>query len=910
MNAALPRRISLSGWKAIRVCSSCAVRLVLCLAVLVWICRGAIADEDVSSSPESSPTPAPRLLTTEHATLQVSRLNVALELTNAYQPDGVRYLAIQLGFRNAGTDEIVVVSNLSRLLIGNTEYPRAQSSKDLRNYPVLIRGESEQTLEGLQGENKITVPAGGELVKAWMVFAGLPPDRELPPITLKIETSTGPLDLELTRIENEGLDLQLERLGPAGRVGIARLSGDLNAINVPRFAELITGYAEQGVSRLVVSFQPGSAIGDDLTEEWLVMEHDDENERLKYYPVWPGLIHQAVYTNLPGHGDESGEYLASSEAEAVQKVTRDLMPGLDRATLIREVRDGHPMIRRAILFNAGDVIANDDWQLVAAVLNSTDPVFNDSVIREAAIQALRSATSPQVVRLLEGLVRHSPPREAVWALKSLNESQQAEAQQLVVRLASDPVVQDRVGFASIIRAMGESHDERSLPLFRSAISNADPLIREAALEQLLRLGGDRRLELMTIAMADSYEPIRDRAFSALLVKRSPEEQALFEREVMNRAKAGRHDDLTLHAMQKIRNPETLPLILNWIDEKPSEDLALVTTYAEVGGAGQVGALIERYSRFSPDSQAYVLHLLSATNHPDARRMAREGLMSNDETVYRAGKILMVEWGDDEAVAALVDVIEKSTPNFNHRAHEMVVGLGLIGSQAASRALVAMENSSNWNTQEHGRAGLEVLRQRSPLAIWLGAASEKANSGEFQSALEILNLAMEIEPDSGQVYNSLGFAQMGLVRGLSGQEKADMIQQAKANFEKALAQSPNDHNPLTGVAICLANEGQYETAIQMVDTPLLLTRNQKQPVFLYNVACVYGVSIDQLLKQPDTPARASRLKLYQTKGMQFLSSAVQQEFGSVRLMEEDPDLNSLRGLPGFKRLMTKIMEDGP
>lgn len=883
---------------------------MLCLAVLLWSCGGAIAEDDAPAAHETRPSSAPRLLTSANATLQVSRLSVALELTNAYQPDGVRYLAIQLGFRNAGTDEIVVVSNLSRLLIGNTEYPRAQSSRELQHAPILIRGESEQKLEALQGENMITVPAGGEMVKAWMVFAGLPPDRELPPITLKIETSTGPLDLELTRIENEGLALTLERIGPAGRVGIARLSGDLNAINIPRFAELINGYAEQGVTRLAVSFQPGSSIGDDLTEEWLVMEHEEENERLRFCPVWPGLIREAVYANLPGHGDESGEYLASSEAEAVQKVTRDLMPGLDRATLTREIRDGHPMIRRAVLFNAGDLIANDDWQLVAGVLNSKDPVFADPAIREAAIQALRSATAPQVVPLLEELVRHSPPKEAVLALRSLNESQQAEAQQLAVRLASDSTIQDRVGLASILHAVGESHDERWLPLFRSAFTNADPLIREAALEQLLRLGGERRLEMMSAAMADSYEPIRDRAFNALLAERSSDEQALFENEAMNRAKAGRHDDHTLLAMQKIRNPATLPLILKWIDEKPSEDLALVSTYAEVGGAGQVGALIERYSQLSPDSQAYVLRLLSAINHPDARKMVREGLLASENLVYQVCKSLMVEWGDDEAVAALVEAIEKSTPGYVHRADEMVVGLGLIGSQAARRALVAMENSSNRETHRQGREGLKILRQRSPLAVWLGAAGEKTNSGEFQNAIEILNLAMEIEPDSGQVHNSLGFAKMGLVRGLSGEEKALMIQQAKIHFEKALAESPNDHNPLTGVAICLANEGQYESAIQMVDTPLLLTKYIAESVYYYNVACVYGVAIDQLLKQPDTPARASRLKLYQTKGMLFLSSAVQMEFGNVRLLEEDPDLNSLRGLPGFKRLMTKIMEDGP
>ena len=882
------------------------------MVLLLSILNRSSAEDD---APESATQLHPRLLTPADATLQVSRLNVALELTNAYQPDGVRYLAIQLGFRNAGTDEIGVVSNLSRLLIGNDEYPRVQSSQELRYYPVLIRGESEQTVEGLQGENTITVPAGGKSVNAWMLFAGLPPARELPPMTLKIETSTGPLDLELTRIENEGLDLQLERIGPAGRVGIARLSGDLNAINVSRFAELISGYADQGVTRLVVSFSPHSSIGDDLTEEWLVMEHEEENERLRFFPVWPGLIKQAVYAKLPGHGDESGEYLASSEAEAVQKVTRDLMPALDRATLMREVRVGHPLIRRAILFNAGDVIANDDLQLVADFLNSKDPAFADPAIRRAAIQALRSAISPQSAPLLERIVRDGSPQDALLALKSLSESQQAEAQQLAMRLASEPVVQERVGLTAIMRAVGESHDERWLPLFQTAFIHANPLVREVALEQLLRLGVGQRLDLIKAALADSQDPIRDRAFEALLAERSSEEQPLFEREVMNRVKANRKDDRTLLALREIRDPAALPQILKWIDERPGEDLLLVTTYVEVGGAEQIGGLIERYPRLSPDSQAYVLRMLFAVNHPDARRMIQSGLLSEEETVYRVCKLLMVEWGDEEAVAALVDAIEKSIPNHVSRANEMVEGLGLIGSRAAKQALVAMENSGNWDTQRLAEFGMMILRQRSPVAIWLGAATEKTNSEDFLGAIEILNLAMDIEPDSAQVYNSLGYAQMGLVRGLSGSEKADMIKLAKANFEKALTFSPNDHNPLTGVAICLANEGLYESAIRMVDTPLLLTKilltkNQSQSVFYYNVACVYGVSIDQLLKETDTPERATKLKMYQAKAMKFLYSAVQLGFGNARLLNSDPDLNSLRDLPEFKKLSAKIMEVGP
>ena len=68
-------------------------------------------------------------------------------------------------------------------------------------------------------------------------------------------------------------------------------------------------------------------------------------------------------------------------------------------------------------------------------------------------------------------------------------------------------------------------------------------------------------------------------------------------------------------------------------------------------------------------------------------------------------------------------------------------------------------------------------------------------------------------------------------------------EAKANCEKALQLSPDNANALAGLAICLAIEGHREEAIRMVWSPPVLLKNSNDKTYLYNVACVFGRSLE-------------------------------------------------------------------
>ena len=831
-----------------------------------------------------------RQLTPDDAVLRVSRQHVLLNLTNAYDPSGIRFLAIRLGFKNTGSADITVDTSASRRMVGNDEFPRAQTQAEFPHFYFDLPDELSGDVATIQGTSPITIPPNRS-ARAWLVFGNLPRTRELPPLILRLETSGGKVELELSRIENEAVTSQLEQIGPSGRIGIARVGGEINVLNAAHFSKLMVGYAEQGVSRLVVALDKNIRIGDELTQEWLVHGPEDDNDRLQLYPQWSGLMRSVVFINVPGQSDETEDWYAQDEADAVQKVTRDFISGLASATLRREIRTGHPLFRRAILLNAGDAMANDDCDVILEFLKSPD-----REMQNAAIRSLRSAVVPQAATVLEGIVRQGASDEAALALQSLNSSQRAESRQLAMTLATDAVVQNRIGLAKILRTIGPECDERWLPFLKQSFQSGDSVVRETALPILLQTWTESRLEILQAALADKRPAIRDLAFHAMVIRRSAEEHPLFVQEALRRIQSGEPDERTLVALREIRDPSVLPQILKWIDAAPQQSLTLVNAYAEIGGSPVLGDLIERYPRFSSDTQSFILRTLLLMKHPECRRLAVEALQREDTDLDDLCHAVLIDFGDTQSVAALRAALEKSIrPS---RSESLARSLGAIGSPEARQALESILTSPNLASHHYAKVGKQVLQSSSPVEGWISGATSKSQSDDFEGALQLLRVALEVDPNSAKVYNNMGFNQLHLAR----------RNEAKASFEQGLRLDPESHSALTGLAICLAIDGRCDEAIQMVDSPEVYRKFYVHQDYLYNVACVYGRSLEHVLREPESAGRTRKANDYRKRAFQFLNSAITGGFSRKSLLLKDADLNSLRDQPAFQRLTQKVHEE--
>ena len=155
-------------------------------------------------------------------------------------------------------------------------------------------------------------------------------------------------------------------------------------------------------------------------------------------------------------------------------------------------------------------------------------------------------------------------------------------------------------------------------------------------------------------------------------------------------------------------------------------------------------------------------------------------------------------------------------------------------------------------------------------------------GKLAEAVEHYEAASRIHPDD---YQSILLAQ-GPLHGLGRKEDAlAMLRRGLQVAEKHLELNPDDSRALYLGAGALAQLGERERALDWAKRAHAV--DPEDPAVLYNVACVYSLA--------DMPGEA----------LACLDKAVQNGFGHREWLDNDTDLDRLRGDPRFKTLLQKL-----
>ncbi len=832
--------------------------------------------------------PMGRAITPPGAALVCTRDYLQVYTTNAYSEEGVRYLAVQLRFKNNSPEPVTVFSKRSQLTIGTEVYLRVQTREELKSQPLVIDGEAHD-VEALQGKPDQIIPPGG-MTWVWLVFAKLSRDRELPETTLKVVTTAGEIEVNLTKFEADALTFRSERIGPKNCIGVLHVTGELNSFNAGRFMRELTAAAEQGASRAVVVFERGSRIGDPLIPNWLIYGREQDSERFEYLPLWAGQVKDIAFVNIPGMADESETNLASTEDDGVLIVSRRLVAQLDAATLRQELLTGHPMVRRAVLLSAGEAIANDDPQLIVPLLTTQD---GDS--RMAAIHALRAATDPEVIAPLESIVRNGSSKESFQALSALMASPLPAARDAAVALASEPALQRKIGLLKILHRLPVESQPRWVPWLRTLLEDQSPVVRSQALRLLLLAGVQDRYALLSKALADPHESVRNAALDALLVHRTIDEELLFRTETRRRIESGSLDRRSRLAIRELADRSALPVLLKEIDQHLGTDDGLVNLYLEIGGHEALPAIVQRYSQFSAGTRSEILRQVKLAGDPQWVSLAIDGLDDADEDHGEFCLHLLADLSDSSVLPKLVAAWQKSSED---QSKAICHTIGSIGTPAARETLEEMLKAAPESRHSEIKEGIVVWDQLSPAMDILREVEALTQVDKWQQASDIYTFALEVSPRNPRLYSSRGHTRLRM-----GQFDA-----AEEDFRHAMELEPDNHNSLSGLAICKAIHGEYEAAIQMVHTPELLEKYKLERVYLYNIACVYGRSIEHVLNEPDSKERDQKILGYREQAIQFLQKSIELGFNEGHLLATDPDLNSLREIPAFQKLREELPDE--
>jgi hypothetical protein len=106
-----------------------------------------------------------------------------------------------------------------------------------------------------------------------------------------------------------------------------------------------------------------------------------------------------------------------------------------------------------------------------------------------------------------------------------------------------------------------------------------------------------------------------------------------------------------------------------------------------------------------------------------------------------------------------------------------------------------------------------------------------------------------------------------------------------SLDRLLTAYPDYAPARGGRGVLLARLGKADEAVRDAEAGL---RRDPSPVMVYQAGCIYALTSRQ---RPDDRLRA----------LQFLATALRQGFGRD-LVTTDDDLNPLRGMPEFQRLV--------
>ena len=152
-------------------------------------------------------------------------------------------------------------------------------------------------------------------------------------------------------------------------------------------------------------------------------------------------------------------------------------------------------------------------------------------------------------------------------------------------------------------------------------------------------------------------------------------------------------------------------------------------------------------------------------------------------------------------------------------------------------------------------------------------------GEYAEGAKLFERACALRPEDFQAPSFLAQCYLGL--GLKDEARA-MQRKALRLIDERLALNPDDARACQLGATMAANLGEREAATDYARRAL--TINPDDPLLLYNISCMYA-----LLGNPN-------------EALSCLEKAVDKGYGQKDWVEHDSDLNSLRELPRFQRIV--------
>jgi len=858
-----------------------------------------------------------------------SQLTVQLQqprigMTYTEDGDEVRWFAVQVRVVNHSKTAIAIPIDAWRLQFGaeSLKPVRGRANSPLGDFDEFDFDPLELYSESRNGPAE-TKPATEKQEEVLLAFTGLPLGGRLPAIKLTLQQPGTELQsIDINTEFNRRLTIKRETLGPQSAIAVVRVEGELDPVNIQLLADSLSDSVAAGQSRLIVCLAGLKQTPDTSVVRWLRQMTSEAGFGADFVgdealaPVPPGLtdFHVAVSDLLDEATPDSVEFrdvnrfgernAHATLGHAIDAAVRSLCETLPRATLLGEIRRGHPKTQAAVLKYSAERLLVDDLPLVISLIHNNEG-RHSRALQLAAIDVLSDFGEPTAIDTLESLVRSSSKATedvAAAAAASLATSRFSAAHQRLIALSR---VEDAAIHGLVLRAMAEHPRPIWAGQLRTlALTGEQPKQRTAALTGLVAIGHPHLIDTLARCLEDDNVEVSAATLQLISKLSDPEAERLAQNWVLKRLMEAPPTPAMLHFLLRTRSQGCVPLLRKYLDSDSPVRSQIVAVLVTVGDVELIEELAEQIEKWDPANRELILRALYASRNPLFWTISQSALADSQSPLILSVISLLTETGTPKSVELLGEMLGRD--DFEQHATTICYALAQIATSDARRQLQTVwRNSKSSEWKAAARGALEIVYQKSP-AIQIVQDGLSQFLPAKNLALEHFELAVEVDPELPIARGQRANAILKL-----DDASEEQLRKAESDCRFMIEWEPDDSQHPTGLALALIRMGRLEEGVEAAER----IRNlfAEDSLYLYNAACVAGRAIEQLRETiPDNEsaeaasARQERIERYRVQALDDLRDSI--KFGlddfNIEWMKKDPDLKSIRESSDFEKLFDR------